>query len=44
MTSSVTTQTHIQGSELVNPQIYMICEWLVIVKGPVLLQDLHDKA
>jgi hypothetical protein len=37
VSSSATTQTQIQGSELTHPKIYIICERLGHVKGPVLL-------
>lgn len=37
LTNSATAQAQIQGSELAHPKIYIICEHLGCVKGPVLL-------
>lgn len=37
LTSLTTTQAQIQGSELAHQKIYIICEWLGHVKGPILL-------
>jgi hypothetical protein len=42
LTSSVTTQVQIQGSELTHPQVYIIRKWLGYLKDPDLLQDLQD--
>ena len=44
VTSIAIIQTHIQGSELTHPEIYIICGQLGLIKGLAhpKLQDLHD--
>ena len=37
LTSSATTQGQLQGFQVVHPKIYIICEPLGYLKGPVLL-------
>lgn len=37
LTNSATTQVQIQGFEMANPNIYIMCEQLGFVKGPILL-------
>ena len=37
LVNSASNQAQIQGSELAHPKIYIIFEWMGLVKGPVLL-------